>query len=74
GEPSPDDEPVMLHASRTEEQENVTGAGTSVLSGTVTIAPGDSVWLFAVLQSLGANGAEITGSLSTMTSITVNSE
>jgi hypothetical protein len=74
GEASPDDEPVMLHASRTKELENVTGTGTSELSGTVTIAPGDSVWLFAILQSLGANGAVNSGSLNTTTSITVNDE
>lgn len=48
---------------------NVTGTGTRMLSGTVKLEPGDSIWLFAILQSLGANGAQVNASLSTVITI-----
>jgi hypothetical protein len=62
--------PVEIHKSMANADRNETGTGTRELSGTVTIAPGDSVWLFAIVQSLGANGAVISGSLETSTTIT----
>lgn len=67
-------EPVELHSSKAKEHNNVNGTGTTELSGTVTIAPGNSIWMFAILQSLGANGAEISGTLTTKTSISVQDE
>lgn len=62
-------EPVELHFSKAQEHKNVNGTGTAELSGTVTIAPGDSIWMLAILQSLGANGAVISGTLSTSTTV-----
>ena len=44
---------------------NITGKGSESGSITAKIAPGDSVWIFAILQSLGANGAEVNASLTT---------
>lgn len=67
-------EPVELHFSKANEHQNVNGTGTKELSGTVTIAPGESIWMFAILQSLGANGAVISGTLETRTSIIVQDE
>jgi len=49
--------------------ENLTGAGSEVLSITVSIPPGESVWLFGLLQVLGANGAVMTASLETTATI-----
>jgi len=49
--------------------DNLTGAGSRMLSTTVNLEPGDSIWLFAILQSLGANGAQVNASLSTVMSI-----
>jgi len=62
-------EPVELHFSKAQEHKNVNGTGTTELSGTVAIAPGDSIWMLAILQSLGANGAVISGTLSTSTTV-----
>ena len=44
---------------------NVTGSGTETLSSTVTVEPGDSIWLLVILQSLAANGAEVSATLDT---------
>ena len=44
---------------------NVTASGTTALSKTVTVNRGDSVWLWALLQSFAANGAAVNASLST---------
>ena len=44
---------------------NVTGSGTREASGTVILNPGDSIWLFAILQSFAVNGAEVDASLET---------
>ncbi len=44
---------------------NVTESGTETLSSTVTVEPGDSIWLWVVLQSLAANGAEVSATLDT---------
>ena len=42
---------------------NVTESGTTELSNTVTVNPGDSIWMWALLQSLAANGAAVNASL-----------
>ncbi len=44
---------------------NVTESGTETLSSTVTVEPGDSIWLLVILQSLAANGAEVSATLDT---------
>jgi hypothetical protein len=44
---------------------NVTGSGTETLSSTVTVEPGDNIWLWVLLQSLAANGAEVRATLDT---------
>jgi hypothetical protein len=44
---------------------NVTESGTETLSSTVTVEPGDNIWLWVLLQSLAANGAEVRATLDT---------
>ena len=44
---------------------NVTESGTKTLSSKVTVEPGDSIWLWVILQSLAANGAEVNATLDT---------
>ena len=44
---------------------NVTGAGKTTLSRTMSINPGDSIWLWVGLQSFAANGAVVDASLDT---------
>jgi hypothetical protein len=68
-EPDPDVEYVKLKIASSRGPDNVTGSGTKKLSSTVVIDPGDSVWLFAILQCLGSNGAVVNASLETMTTI-----
>lgn len=54
-----------LDYATTEPSSNVTGDGTESISSTATVEPGDSVWLFAILQDFAVNGAAATSSLST---------
>ncbi len=68
-EPDEDVEYVKLKNVKSRGPDNVTGSGTKTLSGTVVIDPGDSVWMIAILQSLGSNGAVVNASLQTMTTI-----
>jgi hypothetical protein len=44
---------------------NVTGSGTTTIANAVTLDPGDSIWLWAVLQCFAANGAVVNASLDT---------
>ncbi len=44
---------------------NATGEGESPLSITTIVEPGDSVWLWAILQSIAVNGATVNASLET---------
>jgi hypothetical protein len=44
---------------------NVTESGTKTLASEVTVEPGDSIWLWTILQSLAANGAEVNATLDT---------
>jgi hypothetical protein len=44
---------------------NVTESGTETISGEVTVEPGDSIWLWSIVQSLAANGAEVNATLET---------
>jgi hypothetical protein len=54
-----------LDAARVEPSSNETGEGTSTLSATTIVEPGDSVWLWAILQGLVVNGATVNASLET---------
>jgi hypothetical protein len=65
---------VSLEVSKVSAPENVTGSGSESASITASIAPGNSVWIFAILQSLGANGAEVEASLETSMTIEVGDE
>jgi len=63
-----EEEPASLKElgyATTEPSSNVTADGTESISGTATVEPGDSVWLFAILQDFAVNGAAATSSLST---------
>ena len=44
---------------------NATGEGTETLSVTAIVEPGDSVWLWAILQGVVVNGAEVKASVTT---------
>lgn len=48
---------------------NATGQGSKTFSVSGRIPPGESVWIFGVLQTLGANGAVIKGRLETRSTI-----
>jgi len=66
----PDDiEYKSLKSISTKGGEIMTGSGTRILSGTVKLEPGDSIWMFVILQSLGANGAQVNASLSTVLTV-----
>ena len=54
-----------LESAGTAPFSNVTESGTETLSSTVTVEPGDSIWLWVILQSLAANGAEVSATLDT---------
>ena len=41
------------------------GSGTETFSSTVTVESGDSIWVWIILQSLVANGAEVNATLNT---------
>jgi hypothetical protein len=43
----------------------VTDSGTKTLASEVTVEPGDSIWLWAILQGLASNGAEVNATLAT---------
>jgi len=58
-----------LNSAKASGDENLTGSGSRMLSATIILEPGDSIWLFALLQSLGANGAQVNASLTTVTTI-----
>ena len=63
--PDPSIVSTELGSAGTGPMSNVTGSGTETLSSTVTVEPGDSIWLWAILQSLAANGAEVSATLDT---------
>jgi len=54
-----------LDAARAAPSSDETGEGTSTLSATTIIEPGDSVWLWAILQGIVVNGATVNASLET---------
>ena len=54
-----------LASAGTEPSSNVTESGTATISSSVTVEPGDSIWLWANLQSLAANGADVSATLDT---------
>ena len=45
--------------------DNETGEGTTPFSVTATVEPGDSIWLWAILQGIVVNGATVNASLTT---------
>ena len=45
--------------------DNETGEGEAPLSVTATVEPGDSIWLWAILQGIVVNGATVNASLTT---------
>ncbi len=63
--PDPSITATELGSASTEPYLNVTGSGTETLSITLTVEPGDSIWLWGILQSLVANGAEVSATLDT---------
>ena len=63
--PDPSIKTTELASASTEPSTNATESGTTTLSRTVTVEPGDSIWLWAILQSLAANGAEVSATLDT---------
>ena len=63
--PDPSITATELALAGTEPSSNVTESGTTTLSSTVTVEPGDSIWLWVILQSLAANGAEVSATLDT---------
>ncbi|MBT8061726.1 MAG: hypothetical protein HKO64_11185 [Xanthomonadales bacterium] len=48
-----------------DQSHNQSGDGTQVVSVSVTTSPGESTWFWAGLQSLAANGAEVTAHFTT---------
>ena len=64
-EPDPSITTTELGSASTEPSTNVTESGTTTLSSTVTVEPGDSIWLWVILQSLAANGADVSATLDT---------
>lgn len=63
--PDPSITATELGSARTEPSTNVSEADAKTFSITVTVEPGDSIWLWAILQSLAANGAEVNATLDT---------
>jgi len=63
--PDPSITTTELASAGTEPSSNVTESGTTTLSSTVTVEPGDSIWLWTILQSLAANGAVVSATLDT---------
>jgi hypothetical protein len=74
GEEPPGTVYVALDTGKISAPTNVTGTGNKSGSVTAKIASGDSVWIFAILQSLGANGAQVEASLVTSATIEVEVE
>lgn len=64
-EPEPGSGYASLEFATTGPVSNVTGDGTRTLSMTVTIKPGDSIWMWAALQNFAVNGALVNASLNT---------
>jgi hypothetical protein len=62
-DPSIDSEELGVSSASTFSKPN--GSGTETFSSTVTVEPGDSIWVWIILQSLVANGAEVSASLTT---------
>jgi len=54
-----------LDAARDEPSSNETAEGASTITATTIVEPGDSVWLFAILQGIVVNGATVNASLET---------
>ena len=64
-DPDPGMEITELEFVSTGPVSNVTGTGTTELSTTVTVNPGDSIWLWVALQNFAANGAVANASFDT---------
>ncbi len=64
-DPDPGIEITELEFVSTGPVSNVTGTGTTELSTTVTVNPGESIWLWVALQNFAANGAVANASLDT---------
>ncbi len=54
--------------------QNESGAGKIAVSGTVSLDPGESVWMLAILQAIGSHGTEVKAVLDTKTTIKVHNE
>ncbi len=63
--PDPSITTTELGSASTGPSTNVTEADAKTFSSTVTVEPRDSIWLWALLQSLAANGAEVSATLDT---------
>jgi len=64
-EPGPDIGFEELKFASTGPISNVTGSGTTEIAETVTVEPGDSICLWAILQCLAANGAVVNAAVET---------
>jgi hypothetical protein len=51
------------------EDKNMTAAGSKALSVNVVLDPGKSIWMLALLQNLGANGAKVNSEMVTQMTI-----
>ena len=66
GEPPPDSNYKMIKRAGTNGMVSpLTDKGTRLLTLSTELKPGDSIWLFAGLQAISANGAKVTASLET---------
>ncbi len=63
--PDPSIITTELGSASTGPSTNVSEADAKTFSSTVTVEPGDSIWLWAILQSLAANGADVSATLDT---------
>jgi hypothetical protein len=64
-EPGPDIGFKELKFAVTGPISNESGSGTTEIAETVTVEPGDSIWLWAILQCLAANGAVVNAAVET---------
>ncbi len=64
-EPGPDIGFEELKFGSTGPVSNVSGSGTTEIVETVTVEPGDSIWLWVILQCLAANGAVVNAAVET---------
>jgi hypothetical protein len=63
--PQGDVEITDLGSDSTGKLSNISESGTGFLSVTVTVNPGETIWLWAGMQSLAANGAVVTARFTT---------